>query len=346
MYYIFRRWLYGAVEHLIMDTMTEKNFLKEVDFSQSELETLILYAEKLKNNVSSEEQLEMLKGKHFALLFEKQSTRTRSAFTVAATKLGASTEYLSKNDIQLGSKESVEDTAKVLGSMFDGIAFRGFKQETVDTLGQHSKVPVWNALTDQWHPTQMLADFLTIKEALGSYSGKTLTYIGDGNNNMANSLLVTSIILGVDINIVAPKPLQPSKKVMNIASELLKTSDSNVNITSSIEKGIPGSDVIYTDVWCSMGEEAEFDQKYQLLKDYQVNQSLISLANNPNIIFLHCLPAIHDTKTEVGQMAYQKFGTVGLEVTDEVFQAPYSKVFMQAENRMHSIKALLASSFK
>lgn len=319
--------------------------MKEIDFNQSELESLIHYAEKLKNTVDETEQLNILKGKHFALLFEKQSTRTRSAFTVAASKLGAHTEYLSKNDIQLGSKESVEDTAKVLGSMFDGIAFRGFEQETVEALGMYASVPVWNALTNDWHPTQMLADFLTIKECLGSYEGKTITFIGDGDNNMANSLLVTSIILGANINIVAPKSLQPSEEVMKIVSSLLTKSASKVKITDSIEEGVEETDVLYTDVWCSMGEEADFDRKYELLKDYQVNESLISLINNPNLIFLHCLPAIHDTETEVGQMAYEKFGTVGLEVTDDVFRASYSKVFQQAENRMHSIKALLAATF-
>lgn len=328
-----------------MGTINGKDFLKEIDFTKSELESLILYAEHLKHNVSDEEQLEMLKGKHFALLFEKLSTRTRSAFTVASSKLGASTEFLSKNDIQIGSKESVEDTAKVLGSMFDGIAFRGFEQETVETLGKYSLVPVWNALTDQWHPTQMLADFLTIKEMLGSYKGKNITFIGDGDNNMANSLLVTSVILGSNINIVAPKSLQPSDEVMEIVSKLLLHSDSKVNITDSIEEGVPGSDVIYTDVWCSMGEEDDFDRKYHLLKDYQVNQSLISIADNPGLIFLHCLPAIHDTKTDMGKMAYDKFGTVGLEVTDDVFQSYYSKVFEQAANRMYSIKALIAASF-
>lgn len=326
-------------------SITGRSFLKEIDFNQSELEFLISYAEKLKHHVSDEEQLDILKGKHFALLFEKQSTRTRSAFTVAASKLGAHTEYLSKNDIQLGSKESVEDTAKVLGSMFDGIAFRGYAQKTVEELGEYASVPVWNALTNQWHPTQMLADFLTIKETLGTYKGKNITFIGDGDNNMANSLLATSVILGANINIVAPDSLQPSEKVMEIVSGLQKNSNSKVNITSSIEDGIAGSDVIYTDVWCSMGEEADFDRKYQLLKDYQVNENLISSINNPDILFLHCLPAIHDTNTDVGKMAYEKYGTVGLEVTDDVFHASYSKVFEQAENRMHSIKALLAATF-
>lgn len=336
---------YGTVNSITFDTIAGENFLKEIDFNREELETLIYYAEELKHE-SAKAQLEMLQGKHIALLFEKQSTRTRSAFTVAAAKLGASSEHLSKNDIQIGGKESVEDTAKVLGSMFDGIAFRGFKQATVELIGEHADVPVWNALTDEWHPTQMLADFLTIKEQLGDYKGKTITFVGDGRNNMSHSLLVTSVILGANINIVAPAALQPADEVQKLAYDLQKNSQSKVTITSSLEEGIPDSDVIYTDVWCSMGEEEAFEEKFELLKAYQVNDTMIDLANNPDLIFLHCLPAIHDTETDVGKLAYEKYGTIGVEVTDDVFRSPYSKVFEQAENRMHTIKALLAASCK
>ncbi|WP_434121426.1 ornithine carbamoyltransferase [Salinicoccus roseus] len=319
-----------------------KNFLKEYDFDKDQLETLINFAEHLKTKEKHGIPQRFMSGKHIALIFEKQSTRTRSAFTVAASKLGANVEYLSKNDMQLGAKESVEDTAKVLGSMFDGIAFRGFEQSTVEELGVHAGVPVWNALTNEWHPTQMLADFLTIKEYLGTYHGKTVTFVGDGRNNMSHSLLVTGAILGVNINIVAPESLQPALSVQKLAKELQQQSGSRSLITSDVEKGVYGSDVIYTDVWCSMGEEDALEERYELLHPYQVNQQMMDMTGKENTIFLHCLPAIHDTTTDVGKLAYEKFGVDGLEVTDEVFRSSYSKVFDQAENRMHTIKALLA----
>lgn len=307
------------------------------------METLINLAADLKKKDKHGIPQRFMSGKHIALIFEKQSTRTRSAFTVAATKLGANVEYLNKNDIQLGSKESVEDTAKVLGSMFDGIAYRGSAQSTVESLGAHSGIPIWNALTDDWHPTQMLADFLTIKEQLGSYKGKTITFVGDGRNNVAHSLLVTGALLGANVNILAPESLQPELQVHKTALELAKQSGSHILITSDIQKGIKDSDVIYTDVWCSMGEEDALDERYELLADYQVNDTLMSLTGK-DTIFLHCLPAIHDTSTDVGKLAYNKFGVVGLEVTDEVFRSSASKVFEQAENRMHTIKALLAAT--
>ncbi|WP_026366265.1 ornithine carbamoyltransferase [Salinicoccus albus] len=321
-----------------------KNFLKETDFDQNEIETLIDFAEKLKMKEKHNIPQKFMNGKNIALIFEKQSTRTRAAFTVAANKLGATVEYLNRNDIQFGGKESVEDTAKVLGSMFDGIAFRGSEQSTVEALGEHADIPVWNALTDEWHPTQMLADFLTIQEHFGTYKGKTVTFVGDGRNNVAHSLLVTGAILGINIHIVAPETLQPELSVQKTVKEIQEKSGGTSLITSDVEKGIEDSDVIYTDVWCSMGEEEQLAERYNLLRQYQVNQEMIDLTKKPNTIFLHCLPAIHDTNTNVGQLAYEKFGEVGLEVTDEVFRAEYSKVFEQAENRMHSIKSLLAAT--
>ncbi|KKK33491.1 ornithine carbamoyltransferase [Salinicoccus sediminis] len=325
-----------------MVNFQSRNFLKEYDFDKEELETLIDFAEHLKTKEKHGIPQRFMSGKQIALIFEKQSTRTRSAFTVAAGKLGATVEYLNKNDLQLGAKESVEDTAKVLGSMFDGIAFRGFEQQTVEALGEHSGIPVWNALTNDWHPTQMLADFLTIKEHLGTYQGKTVTFVGDGRNNVAHSLLVTGAILGVDINIVAPDSLQPELSVQKLAKELQEISGSKSLITANVEAGIIGSDVIYTDVWCSMGEEEQLDERYKLLNTYQVNQDMIDLTGKPDTIFLHCLPAIHNTETDIGKMVYEKFGENGFEVSDEVFRAGYSKVFEQAENRMHTIKALMA----
>lgn len=306
------------------------------------METLINFASDLKKKEKHGIPQRFMSGKHIALIFEKQSTRTRSAFTVAATKLGANVEYLNKNDIQLGSKESVEDTAKVLGAMFDGIAYRGDHQDTVESLGEHANIPIWNALTDDWHPTQMLADFLTIKEHLGTYKGKTITFVGDGRNNVSHSLLVTGAILGADINILAPESLQPSMSVQKIAYDAAKKSGSKLLITSDIKKGIANSDVVYTDVWCSMGEEDALDERVKLLADYQVNQELMDMTGKEDTIFLHCLPAIHDKSTDVGKLAYEKFNVEGLEVTDDVFRSSASKVFDQAENRMHTIKALIA----
>ncbi|WP_239769949.1 ornithine carbamoyltransferase [Mammaliicoccus sp. P-M57] len=328
----------------MLKELNKTSFLKEVDFSNEELETLIDLAIELKFKEKHQIPHRFLSGKHIALLFEKQSTRTRSAFTVAATKMGANISYLGKEDLQLGKKESVEDTAIVLGSMFDGIAFRGYEQKTVEDLAKYSKVPVWNGLTNEWHPTQMLADFLTIKEHFGTYEGKTLTFIGDGRNNIANSLLVTSAILGVNIHIVAPKELHPNKEIQEMAKSLSEKSQSEVLITDDIQEGIYGSDVIYTDVWCSMGEEDKLEERFELLKDYQVNQNLINLTGKNDTLFLHCLPAIHDLNTEMGALCFEKFGVTCMEVTDDVFRSDYSKVFQQAENRMHTIKALLATT--
>lgn len=328
----------------MLKELNKTSFLKEVDFSKAELESLIDLAMELKFKEKHQIPHRYLNGKHIALLFEKQSTRTRSAFTVAATKMGASVSYLGKDDLQLGKKESVEDTAVVLGSMFDGIAFRGFEQKTVEDLAQFSNVPVWNGLTNEWHPTQMLADFMTIKEYFGTYEGKTLTFIGDGRNNVANSLLVTSAILGVNIHIVAPLSLQPNEEVQNMALSFSKESGSEILITDNIQEGIYGSDIIYTDVWCSMGEEQQLEERFKLLKDYQVNQNLINLTGKNDTLFLHCLPAIHDLNTEMGALCFEKFGVTSMEVTDDVFRSDYSKVFQQAENRMHTIKALLATT--
>nr|WP_263314823.1 ornithine carbamoyltransferase [Mammaliicoccus sp. Marseille-Q6498] len=328
----------------MLKELSQTSFLKEVDFSKDELETLIDLAAELKFKEKHQIPHRYLNGKHIALLFEKQSTRTRSAFTVAATKMGAHVSYLGKDDLQLGKKESIEDTAKVLGSMFDGIAFRGYEQKTVEDLAQHSNVPVWNGLTNEWHPTQMLADFLTIQEHFGTYEGKTLTFIGDGRNNVAHSLLVTSAILGVNVHIVTPEALYPDIEVQQLAHSLSEKSGSEILITDDIQEGIYASDVIYTDVWCSMGEEDQLEARYELLKDYQVNQHLINLTGKNDTLFLHCLPAIHDLNTEMGALCFEKFGVTCMEVTDDVFRSSYSKVFQQAENRMHTIKALLATT--
>lgn len=320
-----------------------KSFLKEIDFTKAELEYLIDFAIHLKALKQKNIPHHYLAGKNIALLFEKTSTRTRSAFTTAAIDLGAHPEYLGKNDIQLGKKESVADTAKVLGSMFDGIEFRGFSQKNVEALAKYSGVSVWNGLTDEWHPTQMIADFMTIKEIFGKTAGLTVAYVGDGRNNMANSLLVTGAILGVNVHIVTPESLAPSAEIQSLAKQKAAESGAELVITSDITAGVQGVDVVYTDVWVSMGEESEYEARIKLLQPYQVNQALMDQAGS-HAIFLHCLPAFHDLNTEVAKEIQAKYGLTEMEVTDEVFNASYAHQFQQAENRMHSIKAIMAAT--
>ncbi|NQP18386.1 ornithine carbamoyltransferase [Streptococcus suis] len=319
-----------------------RNFLAEKDFSAAEFEWLIDFSANLKDLKKRNIPHRYLEGKNIVLLFEKTSTRTRAAFTVAAVDLGAHPEYLGANDIQLGKKESTEDTAKVLGRMFDGIEFRGFSQDMVEDLATFSGVPVWNGLTDAWHPTQMLADFLTIKEEFGSLAGLTLVYCGDGRNNVANSLLVTGALLGVNVHIFSPKELFPEQSVLDLAQSFAAASGANILLTEDADQAVKGADVLYTDVWVSMGEEDKFQERISLLKNYQVNMELIKKADNDKLIFLHCLPAFHDTHTVYGKDVAEKFGIKEMEVTDEVFRSKYARHFEQAENRMHTIKAVMA----
>jgi len=242
----------------------------------------------------------------------------------------------------LGSKESVEDTAKVFGRMFDGIEFRGFSQQVVEDLANYSGVPVWNGLTDEWHPTQMIADFLTIQENFGELTGLTIAYCGDGRNNVANSLLVTSAILGVNIHVVTPKVLQPEATIIAQAQAYAKQSGAKILVTDDVDQGVLGADVVYTDVWVSMGEEEKFQERIEQLLPYQVNQSLMKKTQNDQVIFMHCLPAFHDDQTTYGKKAAQAYGISEMEVTDEVFRSKYARQFDQAENRLHSIKAIMA----
>lgn len=321
-----------------------KSFLKEIDFTKIELETLIDLAAHFKYLKQQHIPHQYLQGKNIALLFEKTSTRTRSSFTVAANDLGAHAEFLGQHDIQLGKKESLVDTAKVFGRMYDGIEYRGFSQKTVEDLATYSGVPVWNGLTDAWHPTQMLADFLTIKEKLGSLDGVTLAYMGDGRNNVAHSLLVTGAILGVNIHIVAPKSLQPNRDVQDIAQQKAAESGATLMITDDITAGVAGADVLYTDVWASMGEESTFAERIECLLPYQINQALVSATGSPNVIVLHDLPAFHDLNTTVAQQIYEKYGLTEMEITDEIFNAPFAYQFDQAENRLHTIKAVMAAT--
>ena len=277
------------------------------------------------------------------MIFEKASTRTRSAFTVAGQDLGMNVTYLGSDEIQLGKKESVIDTAKVLGSMFDGIEYRGFKQEDVEALAEHSGVSVWNGLTDTWHPTQMIANFMTLKEVFGSLDGLSIAYVGDGRNNMANSLLVTSAILGVHVTIIAPESLQPEAEIVALAQQY--NNGATITITDDLD-AVKGVDMLYTDVWVSMGEAVDFKERIDLLLPYQINADLLAKTENPNVIVMHCLPAFHDLNTEIGQEIYQKYGLAELEITDAVFQQFSPIIFQEAENRMHSIKAIMYQSLK
>ena len=321
-----------------------KSFLKESDFTKKELETLIDLAAHFKYLKQHNIQHHYLQGKNIALLFEKSSTRTRSSFTVAANDLGAHAEFLGKNDIQFGKKESLEDTAKVFGRMYDGIEYRGFSQNVVEGLAKYSGVPVWNGLTDEWHPTQMLADFLTIKEQFKRLEGVTLAYMGDGRNNVANSLLVTGAILGVNIHIVAPKSLQPTAEIQSLAAQKAAMSGANLLVTDDVAKGVAGVDVLYTDVWASMGEEETFEARIKLLTPYQINGQLVAMTHNDDVIVLHDLPAFHDLNTTMSQEIYDRFGISEMEITDEVFHAAYAHQFEQAENRLHTIKAVMAAT--
>ncbi|MFW6021944.1 MAG: ornithine carbamoyltransferase [Halanaerobiaceae bacterium] len=320
-----------------------KSFLTLKDFKKSEIEYLLKLSEDLKKKKRSGVRGNLLAGKNIALLFEKSSTRTRCAFVVAARDEGGKPEFLGKKDIQLGKKESVADTARVLGRIFDGIEFRGFEHRTVELLAEYSGVPVWNGLTDDFHPTQVLADLLTIKEVHGKIEGISFIYMGDGRNNMANSLLIASAKTGMNCTIISPEQLQPEEKLVGYCEEIAKDSGAIISITDDIN-AVKGADVIYTDVWVSMGEEDKFKERIDLLMPYQVNKELIEKTENKDVIFLHCLPAYHDKNTKNGMEIYNKYGISEMEVTDEVFESKYSYVFDQAENRLHTIKAVMVAT--
>lgn len=321
-----------------------RHFLTLRDYTEKEINYLIDLAAELKQMKKLGVPHKYMEGKNIALLFEKPSTRTRCAFTVACIDLGAHPEYLGKGDIQFGKKESVEDTAKVLGSMFDGIEFRGFKHETVEDLAKYSGVPVWNGLTDRYHPTQILADFLTVKEQIGHLKGVVFVYIGDGRNNMANSLLIGGAKVGMDMRICAPTSLFPDEDIVKYAKEVASETGGKIVVTDHIDEAVKDADVLYTDVWVSMGEEDKFEERINLLKPYQVNMDMVKKTGNDHVIFLHCLPAFHDLKTEIGREIHEKYGLTAMEVTDDVFNSKHSRVFEEAENRMHTIKAVMVAT--
>jgi len=320
-----------------------RHLLSFEDYSSEEISFLLDLSLKLKKLKRSGKGQFRLRGKNIALLFEKPSTRTRCAFVAAAVDEGGHAEYLSKGDIQLGKKESVKDTARVLGRMFDGIQFRGFKHSTVTDLARYAGVPVWNGLTDLYHPTQALADFLTIQEHKGRLRGIKLVYVGDGRNNVANSLLEGAPKMGMDLRILSPRPLFPDSDLLSRAQETAKKNNATITITDCLETGVKDADVIYTDVWVSMGEEAFFEERLKLLKPYQVNAAMLAMASK-DAIFLHCLPAFHNRETAVGEETFQKYGLAEMEVTEEVFESSHSVVFDQAENRVHTIKAVMVAT--
>ena len=303
-----------------------RSFITLKDFTPEEIEYLLELSKDLKTKKKQGTTGSSLKGKNVALIFEKPSTRTRCAFVVGVVDEGGHPEYLGKDDIQLGHKESVEDTARVLGRMFDGIEFRGFKHKTVEDLAKYAGVPVWNGLTEDYHPTQILADLLTIKEQFGYLKGLRFVYAGDGRNNMANSLLIGMSKLGIHVTILAPKSLWPEEELVKECQGYAKISESTITLTEDLE-GVKGADIIYTDVWCSMGEEEKAAERVSLLKPYQVNQELMNKTGKDTTIFMHCLPAVK-----------------GNEVTEEVFESGISVVFDEAENRMHTIKAVMVAT--
>lgn len=325
--------------------LRNRHLLSLKDFSQDEIRFLLDLSHDLKWAKYAGTEKQRLTGKNIVLLFEKDSTRTRCAFEVAAFDQGAHVTYLGPSGSQMGKKESMEDTARVLGRYYDGIEYRGFKQETVETLAQYSGAVVWNGLTDRYHPTQILADLMTVEEKVkGDLQDITFVFVGDGRNNMGNSLLTGCAKMGMDFRMVAPKTLFPNKEIIARAQESAHESGAMITLTDSIEEGIEGAHVIYTDVWVSMGEEAHFAERIELLKDYQVDMDMIKGTGYPDTIFMHCLPACHDLKTEVGREVYEKYGLKEMEVTDEVFQSRHSVVFDQAENRLHTIKAVMVAT--
>ncbi|WP_391088367.1 ornithine carbamoyltransferase [Vibrio sp. NH-UV-68] len=327
--------------------LRNRNFLKLLDFSPKEIQFLLDLSADLKKAKYAGTEQKKLVGKNIALIFEKASTRTRCAFEVAAFDQGAQVSYIGPSGSQIGQKESMKDTARVLGRMYDGIEYRGFGQEIVEDLGHYAGVPVWNGLTNEFHPTQILADFLTMLE---HGRGKQLhqikfAYLGDARNNMGNSLLVGAAKMGMDIRLVAPKAFWPEHELVTTCQAIAKQTGAKITLTENVEEGVQGCDYLYTDVWVSMGEAPEaWDERVAMMTPYQVNMKVIEQTGNPQVKFMHCLPAFHDDQTAIGKQVAQKYGMKGLEVTDEVFESEHSIVFDEAENRMHTIKAVMVAT--
>ena len=318
-----------------------RSFLKLLDYTPEEIRYLLDLSKDFKNKKKNNIEHTYLKGKNIVLLFEKTSTRTRCAFEVAGHDLGMGVTYLEPGSSQMGKKESIADTAKVLGRMYDGIEYRGFAQDNVEILSQNAGVPVWNGLTTEFHPTQMLADLMTIEEHFGYLKGLNLVFCGDGRNNVANSLMVACAKMGLNFTLASPEELRPDPDLIEICENLASSNNTHINFTDDIMIATQDADVIYTDVWVSMGEpDAVWEERIKLLNKYQVNSKVMANAKE-NAIFLHCLPSFHNLETTIGKDIYQKFGLKEMEVTDEVFSSNKSKVFDEAENRMHTIKAVM-----
>ncbi|MDO4719353.1 MAG: ornithine carbamoyltransferase [Peptostreptococcaceae bacterium] len=321
-----------------------RHFLTLKDFTPEEITYLLDLSRDLKAKKRAGIRGNLLEGKNVVLLFEKSSTRTRCAFEVGVMDEGGCVTFLGSADSQMGKKESIEDTAKVLGRFYDGIEFRGFKQETVETLANNAGVPVWNGLTDLYHPTQILADFLTVTEHVAKPLNKVkFVYVGDARNNMGNSLMIGAAKLGMEFVGIAPKELWPADELVNEMKEVAKETGAKISFSDKVDD-VKDADVIYTDVWVSMGEEAMFEERIKQLSPYQVNMEMIRKTGNPEVIFLHCLPSFHDLNTTIGKEIFDKFGLKEMEVTDEVFRSKHSKVFDEAENRMHTIKAVMVAT--
>ncbi len=327
-------------------SLKNRHFLKLLDFSPAEIVALLDLAAELKAAKKAGQEQQYLKGKNIALIFEKTSTRTRCAFEVAARDQGAGVTYLEPSGSQIGHKESIKDTARVLGRMYDGIEYRGFGQAVVEELAAYAGVPVFNGLTDEFHPTQMLADLLTMREHCAKPLNQiAYAYVGDARYNMGNSLLLAGALLGMDVRIGAPQALLPSADIIAKAQALAEQTGARILLTEDVAEAVKGVDFIHTDVWVSMGEPVEvWHERIALLKDYRVTPELMVAAQNPDVKFMHCLPAFHNRETKVGEWIYETFGLDGVEVTEEVFESPASIVFDQAENRMHTIKAVLVAS--
>lgn len=326
--------------------LRNRNFLKLLDFTPEEIKFLLKLSMDLKTAKYAGTEQQKLKGKNIALIFEKASTRTRCAFETAAYDQGAFVTYLGPSGSQIGYKESMKDTARVLGRMYDGIEYRGFAQKTVEELAEYAGVPVWNGLTNEFHPTQILADFMTMME----HSDKPIhqikfAYLGDARNNMGNSLMVGAAKMGMDVRMVAPKQIQPEAELVAQCMEIAKETGAKITLTENVEEGVKGVDFLYTDVWVSMGEpDSVWEERIKLLKPYQINADVVKKTGNPKVKFLHCLPAFHNRETTVGEEIFKKFGLDGIEVTEEVFESPASIVFDEAENRLHTIKAVMVAT--
>ncbi len=323
-----------------------RSFLKLLDFNTKEILYLLDLSKKLKDDKRKGKEKKKLKGKNIALIFEKTSTRTRCAFEVAAFDQGATVTYLGPSGSQIGHKESMKDTARVLGRMYNGIEYRGFGQKIVEELAEFAGVPVWNGLTDEFHPTQVLADLLTMEEHSKKKLNKiSYCYLGDARNNMGNSLMVGGAKMGMDVRLCAPKQNWPEEDLVIKCKAIAKETGAKITLTEKVTEGIKGVDFLYTDVWLSLGEPAEkWEERIKLMKPYQVNMNVIKLTGNPKVKFLHCLPAFHNRETKVGEDIFKKYGLYGMEVTEDVFESKHSIVFDQAENRLHTIKAVMVAT--